>query len=305
MRALVLCRATIYFDGLSRVKNFCLNHLRQVIVWQIIVCRGSSKANPTTDASEEQWTILFCLAAPTLSALPLPARAPTLRSFQKAPPGLIYACLTRMANRPSVTLARADSPCVARLALRYQARPTLWISSLRAMGAGKRPSLQSRETPDRSIRQSNLGAGLTGRRPSSAMMRLPATISKSTPRIRRRGIPKCVVIESKFDWEGDCPPDLPLADSIVYEVHVRGFSIRNPAVPENLRGTYAGLAHRSEHRLLQEARHYGGGVSARSTTLSTRDPWSTKGSRTIGVTTRWATSPPCPDIAPLATRVDR
>jgi isoamylase len=57
------------------------------------------------------------------------------------------------------------------------------------------------------------------------------------------GIPKCVVIESKFDWEGDCRLDLPLADSVVYEVHVRGFSMRNPEIPEKLRGTYAGLSH--------------------------------------------------------------
>jgi isoamylase len=57
------------------------------------------------------------------------------------------------------------------------------------------------------------------------------------------GVPKCVVIESKFDWEGDCRLDLPLADSVVYEVHVRGFSIRNPEIPEKLRGTYAGLSH--------------------------------------------------------------
>jgi len=57
------------------------------------------------------------------------------------------------------------------------------------------------------------------------------------------GVPKSVVIESKFDWEGDCRPDLPLADSVVYEVHVRGFSMLNPEIPENLRGTYAGLSH--------------------------------------------------------------
>jgi isoamylase len=57
------------------------------------------------------------------------------------------------------------------------------------------------------------------------------------------GIPKCVVIESKFDWEGDCRPDLPLADSVLYEVHVRGFSKLNPEIPEKLRGTYAGLSH--------------------------------------------------------------
>ena len=56
------------------------------------------------------------------------------------------------------------------------------------------------------------------------------------------GVPKSVVIDSHFDWENDCPPEIPLSDSIIYEVNVRGFSIRNPAVPENVRGTYAGLA---------------------------------------------------------------
>ena len=59
------------------------------------------------------------------------------------------------------------------------------------------------------------------------------------------GVPRSVVVDSKFDWTGDCPPETPLADSVIYEVHVKGFSIRNPMVPENLRGTYAGLAHES------------------------------------------------------------
>ncbi|HEY6448908.1 MAG TPA: glycogen debranching protein GlgX [Acidobacteriaceae bacterium] len=56
------------------------------------------------------------------------------------------------------------------------------------------------------------------------------------------GVPKCVVIDERFDWNGDCPPETPLADSVIYEVHVRGFSKLNPDVPEHLRGTYAGLA---------------------------------------------------------------
>ncbi len=55
-------------------------------------------------------------------------------------------------------------------------------------------------------------------------------------------VPKSVVVDSKFDWTGDCPPETPMSDSIIYEVHVRGFSMRNPDVPEKLRGTYAGLA---------------------------------------------------------------
>src|SRR5579862_2548528 len=56
-------------------------------------------------------------------------------------------------------------------------------------------------------------------------------------------VPRSIVVESHFDWEGDCPPLVPLEDSIIYEVHVRGFSKLNPEVPEKLRGTFAGLAH--------------------------------------------------------------
>jgi isoamylase len=56
------------------------------------------------------------------------------------------------------------------------------------------------------------------------------------------GAPKSVVVNPYFDWEQDRPLRIPLSDSIIYETHVRGFSIKNPDVPENLRGTYAGLA---------------------------------------------------------------
>ncbi len=46
-----------------------------------------------------------------------------------------------------------------------------------------------------------------------------------------------------FEWGGVAAPRIPLDRTVVYETHVRGFSKRNPAVPEALRGTYAGLAH--------------------------------------------------------------
>jgi isoamylase len=55
-------------------------------------------------------------------------------------------------------------------------------------------------------------------------------------------IPKSVIVNPYFDWEQDRPLRIPLADSIIYETHVRGFSLLNPDVPEELRGTYAGLA---------------------------------------------------------------
>ncbi|GAA1832388.1 glycogen debranching protein GlgX [Agromyces salentinus] len=46
-----------------------------------------------------------------------------------------------------------------------------------------------------------------------------------------------------FDWAGVAKPRVPLDHTVVYEAHVRGFSKLNPAVPEALRGTYAGLGH--------------------------------------------------------------
>jgi isoamylase len=55
-------------------------------------------------------------------------------------------------------------------------------------------------------------------------------------------IPKCVVIDPNFDWQGDRPPSTPLSESVIYEVHVKGFTKRHPDVREDLRGTYAGLA---------------------------------------------------------------
>ncbi len=56
------------------------------------------------------------------------------------------------------------------------------------------------------------------------------------------GMPKSIVGNPYFDWEGDRAPRTPLSDSIIYEVHVKGFSERNPEVAEELRGTYLGLA---------------------------------------------------------------
>ena len=63
---------------------------------------------------------------------------------------------------------------------------------------------------------------------------------------------KSVVIASRFDWTGDTAPDIPWHNSIIYEVHVKGFTIRNPRIPEELRGTYAGLGCEASIRYLQE-----------------------------------------------------
>jgi isoamylase len=59
-----------------------------------------------------------------------------------------------------------------------------------------------------------------------------------------RFIPKGVVVHDGFAWEGDYRrPHTPWPDTVIYELHVRGFTMRNEKIPEHLRGTYAGLAH--------------------------------------------------------------
>ncbi len=57
------------------------------------------------------------------------------------------------------------------------------------------------------------------------------------------GVPKGVVVDDRFDWGDDRPLGTPWRETIIYEAHVRGFTKLHPDVPEELRGTYAGLAH--------------------------------------------------------------
>ena len=55
-------------------------------------------------------------------------------------------------------------------------------------------------------------------------------------------IPKCVVVDPGFDWEGDWLLGTPWHETVIYETHVKGFTKLHPAVRADLRGSYAGLA---------------------------------------------------------------
>ncbi|GAB2537636.1 glycogen debranching protein GlgX [Rufibacter soli] len=56
-------------------------------------------------------------------------------------------------------------------------------------------------------------------------------------------IPKSVVIDPHFDWEGDKAPKIPYYKSIIYEAHVKGFTQLHPEIPEEIRGKYAAIGH--------------------------------------------------------------
>jgi glycogen operon protein len=54
---------------------------------------------------------------------------------------------------------------------------------------------------------------------------------------------KGVVVNPYFDWAGDRLPKTPYSETFIYEAHVRGLTMRHPGIPEEMRGTYSGIAH--------------------------------------------------------------
>ncbi|TCO08831.1 glycogen debranching protein GlgX [Natronoflexus pectinivorans] len=65
-------------------------------------------------------------------------------------------------------------------------------------------------------------------------------------------IPKSIVIDDDFNWENDRSPKIPLHETIIYEMHVKGFSKLSDKIPEKLRGTYAGVGHPESIRYFKE-----------------------------------------------------
>ena len=70
-------------------------------------------------------------------------------------------------------------------------------------------------------------------------------------------MPKCVVVDPNFDWRGEPGRRFVAWDhTILYELHVKGFTKLSPHVPEKLRGTYAGLGAKGVDRIYPLARRH-------------------------------------------------
>jgi glycogen operon protein len=65
-------------------------------------------------------------------------------------------------------------------------------------------------------------------------------------------VPRSVVSNPFFDWADDRPPRRAMNETVIYEAHVKGFTRLHPDVPEELRGTYSGLAHPASIRHLEQ-----------------------------------------------------
>ena len=70
----------------------------------------------------------------------------------------------------------------------------------------------------------------------------PAADLSFDPRDSAGASPKSMVVDPAFTWGDDRSPDTPWNRTVIYECHVRGMTMRHPGVPEELRGTYLGLA---------------------------------------------------------------
>ena len=123
---------------------------------------------------------------------------------------------------------------------RRRAGTALRLQGPRAVGSAVGGALQSGQAAARPVcarrrRRGPMASGGVGHVPDDPDR---ADGTDSAPYV-----PRSVVVAGEFDWGEDRPPALAMADSIFYEVHVKGFTKLHPDVPEELRGTYAGLAH--------------------------------------------------------------
>lgn len=65
-------------------------------------------------------------------------------------------------------------------------------------------------------------------------------------------MPRCVVTNPYFGWGHDRPPNTPWHETVIYELHPKGFTHLHPDLPEDIRGTYSGLAHPATTTYLRE-----------------------------------------------------
>ena len=123
----------------------------------------------------------------------------------------------------------------------HPSRPVVWLPRTWAVRTGGRASIQSEQGCRRSIRESHRTPGPMGR--------LDVRISNRQPRrrpvvrhARQRAIaPLAGVIDPAFTWGDDRPPRTPWHRTVIYEMHVKGFTRLHPGIPERLRGTYEAL----------------------------------------------------------------
>ena len=167
--------------------------------------------------------------------------APTSRSSRRSPNASSCACsIATVARRASTCPSErrsAGTPICAASVPDSATGFACTARGIRPAGIGAtRRSCWSIRMPAPSPATSN------GTRRCSPI-RSAATIFSATSDDNAAYMPKAVVVDDAFDWEGDRPLRRKLHETVIYEVHLKGFTKQHPDIPEAIRGTYAGLAH--------------------------------------------------------------
>lgn len=77
-------------------------------------------------------------------------------------------------------------------------------------------------------------------------------------------VPKSAVVNPYFDWGGSIKPNIPLHETIIYELHTKGFTVRHPDIPDELKGDIRGCGTSCFCRVSETTRYYLGRVDARA-----------------------------------------
>jgi hypothetical protein len=172
---------------------------------------------------------------------PLPPRRPTSTAKASTSPSSpstpkkVELCIFDSHRPPRAATNRAEGTNRRRLAQlppRSAPRASVWLSRARPLRPRSRPSLQSAQAPHRALRQNTSRARSSGATPSSATASAARKkTSRSTSTTAPPACRKSRVIDPAFTWGDDRPPRIPFHDTVIYELHVRGFTMRHPEIP--------------------------------------------------------------------------
>ncbi len=206
-------------------------------------------------------------AIPILSARRGPASASTSRSSPRTRPrsNLCFFDSTEATHRDRRALPLPEQTDMVWHGFLPDIRPNQ-LYGYRVHGPyepGAGPSFQSEQGCHGSIREVGRAYDSLGRRD----VRISRRRSRrrpvvSTTATTRAFAPLAAVVDPAFTWGDDRPPRTPWHNTVIYEMHVRGFSKRHPRIPERMRGTYEALTTERGDQPSEAARRDGGRVDA-------------------------------------------
>ena len=189
---------------------------------------------------------------PLAGAEPRPGAPDRLGSCADAE-GVSFAVVSRHAT--AVDLCLFDSPRASSESARYRldrGHDGVWLARIPSLGPGQvygyrvegphRPEQGHRFNPAKLLIDPYCRAVAGELTWNEALLGSAPNRDDADPRDSAGWVPKSVVVEDDFDWRNDRRPGVPWRDTVIYECHVKGLTWRHPEVPEQLRGTYLGLA---------------------------------------------------------------